>query len=29
MAVLNFAAPIVEGKFDTWKAFNDSLRPGG
>ena len=29
MAILNFSAPILPGKFDQWKAFHDSLRLGG
>ena len=29
MAVLNITAPILEGKFDAWKEFHDSLKPGG
>ena len=29
MAVLNFSASILEGKFDVWRKFHDSLKPGG
>ena len=29
MAVLQFVAPILPGKFDNWKEFHDSLVNGG
>ena len=29
MAVLNFAAPILPGKIDQWKAFLDQVETGG
>ena len=29
MAILNFSAPILPGKFDQWKAFHDTLYVGG
>lgn len=29
MAVLNFSAPILPGKFGQWNAFHDQFVPGG
>ena len=29
MAVLNFSAPILPGKFDQWKSFHDQFESGG
>ena len=29
MAVLQFVAPILPGKFDQWKEFHDSMVDGG
>ena len=29
MAVLQFVAPILPGKFDQWKEFHDTIVKGG
>ena len=29
MPVMQIVAPILPGKFDTWKAFHDTFGPSG